>query len=136
VQIKGEPGLASIELCPAKNVQAGHGSLWDITYVGCKEPYVQASLWNRSTEVAIIRYTASITVDAVLCNLNSFFEKPCIFRLLSLISKKSRKNPIQLNLVCQEIFYGRYITILGRFEQFSIIFLDLVAQIGYFYALR
>ena len=38
VPIKGEPWLTSVELCPAKNVQAGHGWLWDITSVGCAEP--------------------------------------------------------------------------------------------------
>ena len=87
--IKGEPGLATVELCPAENVQAGHGSLWDITSVGCTEPNVRASLWKRSTEVAIIRYAASMAVDAVLCNLNRFFEKSSIFRLLSLFSRTS-----------------------------------------------
>ena len=74
VPINGEPGLASVELCPAKNVQAGHESLRDITSVGCTEPNVQASLWNRSTEVAVVRYMANMTADAVLSDLNCFFE--------------------------------------------------------------
>ena len=66
VPINGKPWLASVELCPAKNVQAGHESLWDITSVGCTEPNVQASLWNRSTEVVTSRYKASMAADAVL----------------------------------------------------------------------
>ncbi len=62
-------------------MQAGHESLWDIASVvpGRTIPNTQSSLWNRSIEVVIIRYTASTTVDAVLCNLNCFFEELDIF---------------------------------------------------------
>jgi hypothetical protein len=71
-----EPWLTSIELCPAKNEQAGHEPLWDITSVvlGCMIPDMQSSLCQRSIDVVKSRYTASVTADAVLCNLKYFFE--------------------------------------------------------------
>ena len=63
-----ESWLTSIELYPAKNLQAGHGSLWDITSVpnGCSTPKIQLSLWNRSTDVLKNRYSTSMTADATL----------------------------------------------------------------------
>ena len=68
VPINIEPWLTSVELYPAKNLQAGHGSLWDKTSVltGCIAPNIQTSLWNRSTDVVKNRYTASMTVVNVL----------------------------------------------------------------------
>jgi hypothetical protein len=62
-------------------MQAGHGLLQDIASVvlGCTIPNTQSSLWNKSIEVVIIRYTASMAADAVLCNLNRFFEELDIF---------------------------------------------------------
>jgi len=62
-------------------MQAGHESLRDIAFVvpGCTEPKTQSSLWNSSIEVVIIRYKAITSIDAVLCNLNCFFEEPDIF---------------------------------------------------------
>lgn len=61
-------------------MQAGHGSSQDIASVvhGRIVLKIQPSLWNKSIEVVIIRYTASITIVAVLCNLNWFFEEPGI----------------------------------------------------------
>jgi hypothetical protein len=75
VPTKVEPWLTSIELWLARNVHAGHESLRDITFVGCAAPYTQASLWNRSTKVAVIKYAASVTANAFLWNLIFFFEK-------------------------------------------------------------
>ena len=70
---------ASVELELSKNLQARQESLWDITSVGCTTPNIQASLWNRSTDVVTSRYTASMTADAVLCSLNCFFEELDMF---------------------------------------------------------
>jgi len=62
-------------------MQAGHGLSQDIASVvpGCIAPNIQFSLWNISIEVNTTRYKASIAADAVLCNLNRFFEELDIF---------------------------------------------------------
>ena len=86
-----ETWLTSIELCPVKNLQAGQGSLHDtMSEVSLFiVPNRHSSLWNRSIAQVINAYTTRTTTEILWHILKCLFEKPCIFRLLSLLSKKN-----------------------------------------------
>lgn len=63
--INVETWLTSIELCPAKNVQAGQGSLQDTMpeVPVSSVPKRCFSLWNRSIAQVINAYTATTAID-------------------------------------------------------------------------